>query len=470
MKKVLLSAAGFLGFSLIPVAASVFFRYERALLSLDTILLFLAFAYKKKTVGRFFLIVFILVEALYGFRKVYPLFNLGTLIEVIPFVRFANPTLVALGVIAFLAFLLVCCLSARFIVRNSSATAILILLLPIGVLANIPPLTNFDPWQTSRVRILGEPLLGSTSYDLFFMWRADVSGWTTHNDGENFYPLRTVSAASSIWPSGALPKKVLFVVVESWGRPTNELEYEIQTQGFTSNKNIEILREGVIDYEGGTVQAELRELCAITPISYAFSHIPANFATRCLPFKLSSQGYRTVALHAAHSGMYARDAWYPIIGFEESYFYNKPLVEVRKCKSFPGFCDVELIPSVISKIGREEKIFFYWMTLNSHMPYDPADLSSKDDSVCRRLDILNSSRCHQFLLVKDLFDHLGVELSSPGLEGIEVVLVGDHNPPFITFMPDMDRALGVLKTESYEFDKQFIANKVPYLHLRVRGG
>lgn len=448
--------------------ASIAFGYDRALISLDTILLYLIFSFRRKIVGFGLAIAFVVIEVAYGFRMEYPLFNLGTLLDLIPFVRFANGKIIFFGIISIVIFVFFVYFSYRLIKSNSGNFQILLPLLVVSVFSNVPSLTNFYPNVKYYAPFFHKPIFGSTAYNLYYLWRADVLGITTHYDEDNFYPLKSISVSSLVSLESRFPKKIIYIIVESWGRAVDDSEYKSQTAALVENKNIRILDEGLIRYEGGTVQGELRELCGIVPISYAFASIPEKYAHNCLPYKFKMEGYDTVALHGAHSGMYARDSWYPLIGFEETYFYNKPLANVRKCKGFPGFCDVDLIPAVIERIQKSDRIFFYWMTLNSHVPYDSSDLSSGDRSECGVLRIDEGARCNQFLLVKDLFDHLADALSKSEIHGLEVVLVGDHAPPFFSFNPDMMHALGVLEKNSKNYADQFVDGKVPYIHLQLK--
>lgn len=468
MQKTLFSFIGLLGLSLFPIMVSVIFGYDRAIISIDTILLYLVFSSKKKFLGFILAIAFITIEIIYGFRQEYPLFNLGTLLDLIPFIRFANEKIIFFGIIFVIIFGSLVYFSYRLIKNNSGNFQILLPLLAVGVLSNVPSLTNFYPNVKYYAPFFHKPIFGSTAYDLYYLWRTDTLGITTHDDKDNFYPLKSISASSLVSLEKRMPKKIIYMIVESWGRAVNDFEYKAQTTALANNKNIKVLDEGLIRYEGGTVQGELRELCGIVPVSYAFASIPEKYTHECLPYKFKMKGYDTVALHGAHSGMYARDSWYPLIGFEETYFYNKPLAKVRKCKGFPGFCDVDLIPAVIERIQKSDRIFFYWMTLNSHVPYDSADLSSGDRSECNVLGIDEGARCNQFLLVKDLFDHLASAFSKSEIHGLEVVLVGDHAPPFFSFNPDMMHALGVLEKNSKNYADQFVDGKVPYIHLQLK--
>ena len=444
--------AGLIGFNLLPIIFSVTLRYERSLISLDSIFLLLLFALQKYKAAWIFLIVFITSEFLYGIRQQYPLFNLHNLLEVLPFIKFANPWILLAGCSIFIIFFGLCKISGHIIARHCNRTALLGVLLLTGLPANIPALTNFHTLKPGGVRILNSSLIGSTSYDLYFKWRIDGSEWGRVSDNNNFYPIKTLNTPFYVWPKDFQAKRILFLMVESWGQVVNEKEFTLQTQALIKNPKLQILHRGHVEYSGGTVAGELRDLCGIVPIKYSFSTIPEEYGINCLPRKLSEQGYATIALHGAHSGMYSRNTWYPTAGFQKSYFLNNPLADVSRCKSFPGFCDVDLIPHVIQELKNHDRIFFYWMTLNSHAPYDKDDLKNTNDQICSELGLKEGERCNQFRLIKEFFDTLGASITKSGLTGTEIVLVGDHKPPFFTG----------------NFDQDFVKGKVPYIHLKIR--
>ncbi len=443
--------AGLIGFNILPIIASITLRYERALVSLDSIVLLLLFAFRKGKLAWAFLACFVISESLYGVRQQYPLFNLHNLLDVLPFIRYTNPLVILAGCGVLIVFIGLCALSAHVIAKYYNRPALLGILLLVGLSANVPALTNFDPMRPGRVHVLNNAVYGSTAYELYYKWRAEGSEWGTVDDGRNFYRIKTVNTSFHIWPKGVKTKKVLFLIIESWGQPVNEEEFRIQTKALIRNNNLKVLNIGQLEYSGGTVAAELRDLCSIAPISYKFSLIPEDYASNCLPRKLTEQGYLTVALHGAHAGMYSRNTWYPIVGFQRSYFLDNPLAEVNRCKNFPGFCDVDMIPHVIQELKSHDHIFFYWLTLNSHAPYGKEDLKNTNNLICLQLGLKEGERCNQFRLIKEFFDTLGVSITKSGLTGTEIVLVGDHKPPFFTG----------------NFDQDFVKDKVPYIHLKT---
>ena len=159
----------------------------------------------------------------------------------------------------------------------------------------------------------------------------------------------------------------------------------------------------------------------------------------CLPNRAKTLGYQTYSIHAASGGMYDRLDWYPKIGFGHSEFYGTiPQNGIRKCKSMPGLCDVDMMEHVFRQIKKEKKIFYYWLTLNSHFPYDDRDIFISH-SICKQVSLdEDSQRCRHFLLQQQFFNALSeyIKMNRQQLAGTQVIIVGDHNPPFYT---DRDR-------------------------------
>src|SRR5690606_9984297 len=95
--------------------------------------------------------------------------------------------------------------------------------------------------------------------------------------------------------------------------------------------------------------------------------------TECLPNRLKAQGYDTFAFHGAAGLMYDRVRWYPDIGFNNTMFFEANSWP-RRCYSFPGACDSDMVDFVAKSLDNPGKVFTYWLTLNSHYSYDSRDI------------------------------------------------------------------------------------------------
>lgn len=270
---------------------------------------------------------------------------------------------------------------------------------------------------------------------LYFFIKNRNSSFVQSFDGErsilekNRYNYATHSLFNKIErPNGNLSKKILLVVNESWGKTNNEMAHQKIISPITKlEKKLKYFEQGSFNFIGATVAGELRELCNLQPTTFNLRESePAAFQT-CLPNKLKSLGYRTYALHGAMSVMYDRKYWYPMAGFQNiNFFEDLPTKGI--CKSFSGRCDVELIPTVKRKILANEKTFVYWLTLNTHAPYD--DKLIYQGFECQNYKIKeNSETCSNLKLQYQFFIALSNLVSDKELSGLEVIVVGDHSPP-----------------------------------------
>src|SRR5690606_13493838 len=117
---------------------------------------------------------------------------------------------------------------------------------------------------------------------------------------------------------------------------------------------------------------ELRELCMLQTNSYDLADLKQGFEP-CLANRLKARGYSAVAMHGATGMMYDRRHWYPRAGFQEAIFFEDNIWP-RRCFSFPGACDLDMLTEIEGFFAGPGSKFFYWLTLNSHAPYDRRDI------------------------------------------------------------------------------------------------
>lgn len=206
---------------------------------------------------------------------------------------------------------------------------------------------------------------------------------------------------------------------------------------------------------GSTTSGEVRELCG------RWGDYPALMDKRdetCLPARLAARGYATAAYHGFDDGLFERTDWYPNAGFNEMHFRESLFAQgVGRCPGvFPGACDRD-IPALL---GRRLKAadtpqFLYWLTLNSHVPVtDSRTLGTSD---CARFDPAlardGAMVCRLFKLWDGTFAALATALADPALPRTDILIVGDHAPPFF------DRSQR----------KRFVPGRVPWVLLRHKG-
>jgi phosphoglycerol transferase MdoB-like AlkP superfamily enzyme len=239
-----------------------------------------------------------------------------------------------------------------------------------------------------------------------------------------------------------LPNIVL-VIVESLG---HMLPTQGQSQNFGSGLAPELdrvleavrlsgrysVQTGLVPFHGLTTAGEFRELChaqvhTLTPESVVFQ------SQGCLPMKLGTLGFQTIAYHGFSGAFFQRDVWYPQLGFQEAYFGPQLAAQgLTVCREpfFSGICDYQ-IPQVIGQrlLRSPTKNFVYWLTLNSHLPVGrpPAD------NVRREHDTSSFPEAVQWLTQwhQLVFSSLVKLALQPHLPPTGFIIVGDHAPPFV---------------------------------------
>lgn len=303
-------------------------------------------------------------------------------------------------------------------------------------------------WRTSHGG------LASSQVTDFWKRRSGTFLEFTRMSGDPFSELSPDSAVASHWigggGGGALPNKVLLIINESWGVSSDP---DIQSALLwplraVANGGIEV---GQLPFVGGTMAAELRELCLLKPNHYNFIDVFEGFDS-CIPARLKKDGYATASVHGAMSLMYDRKYWYPRVGFDENIFFESGSWS-RRCYSFPGVCDVELMPRVQDFLSGDGKRFLYWLTLNTHAFYDLRDLGV-DVFDCKNFSVSpDSNACRNLKLQAQFFYELGEMLKSDAVSGTAVLVVGDHEPPL---------------TKSRDGEHVFESEKVPWVSFVVK--
>lgn len=235
-------------------------------------------------------------------------------------------------------------------------------------------------------------------------------------------------ATNNLFLSHNTKEKILLIVNESWGVPHNaKIQQDILSE-IKNNQKVQEFGLESIEFDGYTVAGELRELCQRRPIHYNLRSKQKGFEN-CLPNILKKEGFETISYHGAVSLMYDRKDWYPRAGFDHSYFMDSGLNLSSRCFSFPGICDIDISKKILSDFEKNNKVFVYWLTLNSHSPYDLRDLKI-DHFNCEKFNLnLFSATCRNLKLQKQFFVTLNNMINSEKLSNVRVIVVGDHKPP-----------------------------------------
>jgi hypothetical protein len=266
---------------------------------------------------------------------------------------------------------------------------------------------------------------------------------------------KKVYGASSDWFDTISPtngNRLMLIAGESWGIPhNNEIQQALLSPLKNLTSQIQNFAEGQFDFTGPTVAAELRELCQLSPLHYNLKDAVTGFEN-CLPNQLQKLGYKTYAMHGATGVMYDRIYWYPRAGFSNTTFFETQQWP-RRCFSFPGACDIDMIKNAEQAFMQPEPIFLYWLTLNSHSVYDPRDILL-DTFDCLTFEIpVDTQTCRNLKLQAQFFFSLAQSIEAGNFSGVEVIIVGDHDP---------------IITNLEEKAAHFVDNKVPWIKFSIR--
>ncbi len=227
--------------------------------------------------------------------------------------------------------------------------------------------------------------------------------------------------------------KILYIVAESWGELRNPLaQKEILKNIYEQQHAFDFINSGNSRALGATVAGELRELCGLKLANsgFALGQLEQAQYANCLPNILKVKNYQTIALHGTSGLLYDRVAWYPKAGFQQTLF-GEHFMQLRRCAAFKGACDSALMGEIerIFQQYQNEKLFVYWMTLTSHQPYAKQDIYNQRFD-CQKFGMnLNGDACRNAQLQTQFFDDLALMIQKPELQGTEIVVVGDHQPP-----------------------------------------
>lgn len=414
---------------------SLFFGYKRHLFGVELLLAMVLFALGWRLTGAVALIAAIALELTLGLASVFYLFNTGQLLDLTEYLFEARHAyLVALAALPLLAGMVIW--SAMRVANKAGSGVRLawpLLLIGVALFQGQWMLSSergdfFMPALADRQHLL----FGSATHLVHGVM--DVNGWQTVgslDSDADYVPIRHPSAAQLVW-GGRLPtsSRILFVVAEAWGLPNEAAVLESQIQALRQNNHVQDLRLDHIHAVGATAAGELREMCGVIPTRLNFRLLTSQAVGDCLPAQLSRQGYVTVGVHGAVGSMYRRTLWWPQLGLAERLFKDDIVTGHEPCRSFPGHCDRDLLETVKHKLSAD-KVFLYWLTLNSHMPYDLSDVAHYRQALCNLWPTGASEQlCNYQNLHTQFFDGLSSLAADPGMTGVEVVVVGDHPPLF----------------------------------------
>lgn len=225
--------------------------------------------------------------------------------------------------------------------------------------------------------------------------------------------------------------KILLIVNESLGKATDSnIQAALLAPLYKHKPHYDYIEDGAFSFVGPTVSGELRELCQKNATVMDISKVDDKEFANCLPARLRQQGYSTYSVHGAAGALYDRSRWYPLIGFDDVLFKDD-FTEARDCKSFSGKCDYDLFDPIADILASKEKVLLYWLTLNTHTPYD--DYLFVDGFDCKKFSLkIKGEACLNFKQQYQFFYRLSEYVQDDRMKGVEVYIVGDHAPPIMS--------------------------------------
>ena len=342
-------------------------------------------------------------------------------------------------------------------------------LLLFGLLAE-KTLAGFGPFRTSDVT--RESRWDLTTSGVHSGYLLAVNAPSNRNVADAAHPVRRVLSASSPFftnqpisvgnareASLSSRPDLLLITVESLGIPNDAT----MQKALRSLLDTDRIRErftpqtGTVPFFGATVSGQLRELCQST-IGLHILVDPDLELPTCLPNLLRKQGYETEAIHNGSGRIFKRDEWYPRIGFDRSWFHEQLARQVHlpDCDGpFLGSCDASVAAWVGDRLAAERHVprFVHWMTLDSHLPI-VASQENLHAADCAAYSTTAAAEdvCAWFGSETRTLKSIARLLSRDDLPPVEVIVVGDHAPPFLVLSERL----------------QFSQVNVPFMHFIPR--
>ncbi len=447
--------------------AAIWVDFERPLLNIDYVLI-LIIAVRWRWYALPVLMLSVLADVLSTLSTVFTLMSVSDLIYMLRFVNIdnVNPLYGLLAVVIVVSIVISFVYLARSAQHIARSTWIMLLsaLVFVGTLDRIIVLYRSMHTQTEWISYAPNHLVFSQSLFLYRQTYGTGFGHLMANEKETgtLKPW-TDKTASSRWfdvvnnktlrsdrlRGNPLPRNLLLIVVESWGQAHDQqLDKQLfpDIEKLKQLPHIEVIDTGTVAFDGPTIRGELRELCHAVPDTMRV-HATGIDQWPCLPRLLAQQGYDTRSLSVASRSMYDMGIWYPMTGIQRTYFLEDMVGKIGRCYSWPGGCDVNYFPIIAQTFSEPGQHFMYWLTSNSHFPYDKRD-AINTSYACQAP--INGTMCHYARIHSRFFVALQQFLLDPDLHDMEVILVGDHAPPFLN------------KTE----EAWFSDTQVPFLHLK----
>lgn len=406
---------------------SYFLGLERVFFNIDyfIVLGLLAFKYKKTASILFFCIFFCDLLVLVG--QIFPFFRLSDIIYISKFIWLSSFYYQLIFIVV--CFLLLILIYFNFRIKlEKNELKICFLFFSLLFVGETIYLQYKEPVRNKQ---LSEYVFIDSISKQFIALQFKGIAQSYRHDQKNLLSIQATPVRlelESRLMNGEGPKAVLYIIDESLGYPKDKAVLNAMIKPLVDYKDyLSDWDLSKIVYTGPTMQAELRELCQAQAVNFNLEKVEIGFEN-CLAHSFKKYGYQTTAVHGALGLMYDRKYWYPRAGFENLVFRDSQKWNSR-CYSFPGVCDHEVSQKISEIFKQSPKHFLYWLTLNTHTNYDLRDVKT-DLFNCPLYGIdQNSEACRNIKLQTQFFDTLVNLIKQPHMNGVEVIIVGDHTPP-----------------------------------------
>lgn len=401
-------------------------KLNRPIFNLDYIFIGLLLVVGWRKVSVLMLGIFLLAEVLVLTGLIYPFVRLQDVFYLLSLLPYAGFFWQAAAV-TLLLFLI--CLIAIFYYFGHKANRLAVLVLfNLGIIIHGTYVygseISLDGWYRVDEKLINSQML------LFISSRTTLFADTFYEKG---HPLVSIgyNNGTAQWvntPPEKLNKKLLLIVVESWGVMKDQrIQEAFLSPLLAKASHFDWFQVGKIQGSGATGAAELRELCGLDTRHFNLKPVTDGFQD-CLPWKLKKLGYSTASIYGSAGVIYDFVHWYPRAGFDEINF-RETYAWKTHCYSFPGVCDSEIMVKYIAHaFEKDEKRFVHWLTLNTHAIYDKRDIH-EDRFDCKAHQLNEDSEtCRLSKLHTQFFYQFAQIISAPSMKGVEVLMVGDHPP------------------------------------------
>jgi hypothetical protein len=213
--------------------------------------------------------------------------------------------------------------------------------------------------------------------------------------------------------------KQVLIIVESWGLEADLQKRATQLKPLINLNNIgfKVSFDSSL-YFGGTSQAEVRELYNKSGEAYYSIIQNGKSDINGLVQQKQINGYKTIALQS-FSGYYSNGYHFrEIAGFNQikDYSFFKTIASPTYNNHYIAVRDEVVFEYGLKQLTQEKKVFLYILTINTHLPFHTTNNKSEFQSQFDRIQ-------EQFTYLAELIKKYPVD---------EVVIVGDHPPPFLT--------------------------------------